>query len=176
MSDFFTLWPGDANHSLGLGRALFEFQEWEIQSERIADEGGSRWWSAVNGRLVADLHDAAGGAAGPWRDYIEAVESGGGDLQALLWDAHQHSIGGGAHAAAALLGEECETEAAFARLALAVVDHAAQARHRTSGGGLGRSTRTLYPSRYPCRAEELDQLCAALAAGGPAAEVTGDGL
>ncbi|MCC6225042.1 MAG: hypothetical protein IT195_01370 [Microthrixaceae bacterium] len=166
MSGFFTLWPGDANHSLGLGRALFEFQEWEIQSERIADVGGSPWWSEVNGRLVSDLHEAAGGAAGPWRCYIEAVESGLGDLQALLWAAHQHSIGEGVAGAAGLLEAECDTEAAFAGLALSVVEHAAVALQRTSSSALGRATRELYPSRYPCLQEDLDRLDTALAGGG----------
>jgi hypothetical protein len=155
LESFFTRWPGTDAHPLGLGRALAEFQEWEIVSGRLRDGGGSPWWSAVNGRLVSDIEDAAQGAPGPWADYVAGIGGEPDQVQALLWTAHQHSIDGGAAAAAALLEEEPEHEQEFARFALVVVDMAAAMGQRTSSGGLGRQTREHYPTGYPCTEEDL---------------------
>jgi hypothetical protein len=155
VTSFFTRWPGSDAHPLGLGRALWEFQEWEIDSGRLRDDGGSPWWSAVNGRLVSDLEDAAQGAPGPWADYIATLTAAGERAQSALWHAHQHSISRGADAAAPLLGSETPEEQEFARLALSVVDMAAAVQHPTSGGGLGRQTRQHYPRTYPCTSDDL---------------------
>ena len=155
LEEFFTQWPGNDAHPLGLGRALFDFQEWEIDSGRIDDLGGSPWWSRVNGQLVADIAAALDGELGPWSDYSS---SGPADRQSLLWVAHQDSIHRGVEAALVHLGGETEVEREFIGLALGVVDMAAAVDFRTSSGALGRRTAELYPRRYPCTPAELDRL------------------
>lgn len=158
LESFFSRWPGTDAHPLGLGRALAEFQEWEIDSGRLGDGGGSPWWSAVNGRLVSDIEDAVQGAAGPWADYVAGLDGEPDEVQALLWKAHQHSIDGGAAAAEELLASEPAVEQEFARFALVVVDMAAAMGQRTSGGGLGRQAREHYPTAYPCTEGDLRRI------------------
>lgn len=92
LKEFFSRWPGDDRHRLGLGRAMFEFQERGIGTGRISAAGGSPWWSTVNGLLVGDVEDALDGARGPWADYVEMVDVGVAEAQARLWRAHQESI------------------------------------------------------------------------------------
>lgn len=151
-------WPGEAGSPLGLGRAIYDFQEWEIHSGRVLDDGGSPWWSTVNGSLVSDLRDAAAGSDGPWRDYMTAAETRCGGLQALLWSAHQHSIDRGVAQAAQLLDDETAIERDFARLAVAVVAGAAARNRSTATDELGRYTRSRYPAVYPCRSRDLEAL------------------
>lgn len=155
LEEFFTRSPGVDAHPLGLGRALFDFQEWEIESGRIDDLGGSPWWSRVNGQLVADLAATLDGALGPWSDY---TSSGPTDRQSLLWAAHQDSIHRGVQAALEHLDGETQVEQEFIGLALGVVDMAAAVDFRTSSGALGRRTAELYPRCYPCTPAELDRL------------------
>lgn len=141
---------------LGLGRALDDFQEWEIRSGRVDDGAGSPWWSIVNGILVHDLAEAAdGGADGPWRDYLASPPL---ERQSRLWRAHQYSIGRGASAAQDLLAREVPTERAFIEIALGVVESAAAAELDTSRGSLGRRTAQLYPQSYPCCEADLERL------------------
>jgi hypothetical protein len=162
LRSFFTRWPGSDAHPLGLGRALWEFQEWEIDSGRLRDDGGSPWWSAVNGRLVSDLQDAAAGLPGPWADYRAGLDDAIEEVQARLWCAHQDSITRGAEAASGLLGSETAEEQEFALTALAVVDMASAVQLRTSSSALGRQTREHYPRRYPCTKDDLGTLRAML--------------
>lgn len=147
--------PGDDSHPLGVGRALEDFQEWEIRSGRVADGAGSPWWSIVNGILVHDLVAAGGGGAGPWQDYLVAAPS---QSQAKLWAAHQYSIGRGAAAAEGVLVSEVPAEQAFIEVALGVVETAAVAQLDTSRGSLGRRTEQLYPRCYPCGEADLERL------------------
>lgn len=160
LDGFFTRWPGNNRHRLGLGRALWDFQEWEIRSGRLCDDGGSPWWSIVNGFLVADLAAAHRGAPGPWRDYLAASPR---ERQSRLWLAHQDSIERGVVAAAGLLAGECEPERAFIELALGVVEMAAAVSFDTSSGSLGRRTDEIYPRCYPCDRAALEVLRVELA-------------
>lgn len=146
---------GAGAHALGPGRALWEFQEWEIRSGRLDDLGGSPWWSIVNGFLVADLAAASEGAPGPWRDCLDAPH---GERLPALWAAHQDSIGRGVAAARDRLADEPETERAFIDLALGAVQMAADAVVDTSRGSLGRQTDEIYPKSYPCTAAELERV------------------
>jgi hypothetical protein len=155
MEAFFTCWPGDDRHRLGLGRALDDFQSWQIRSGRLVDSAGSPWWSTVNGFLVGDLVDARTGAEGPWQDYASSAPT---ERQSRLWLAHQHSINRGVDAAEGLLAGETETERAFIELALGVVEMAAATGSHTSSGSLGRRTGELYPGGYPCRESDLERL------------------
>lgn len=153
---------GTGGHRLGLGRALSDFQEWEIRSGRLADAAGSPWWMTVNGILVDDLiaaggvvGSAAGSAPGPWREFLASPPD---ERQARLWQAHQHSIGRGVAAAGDLLELEVPAERAFIRLALGIVESAAAAGAGTSSGSLGRRTAELYPQSYPCVEDDLGSL------------------
>lgn len=159
LEEFFSRWPGTDVGRPGLGRALLDFQAWEIDSGRLADDDGSPWWSAVNGWLVLDLDAARRGVPGPWFDYTLAEPA---DQQDALWVAHQQSIEAGVRAAAPLLRAEPPEERSFTRLALAVVEAAAALGYPTSGDGLGRQTRATYPSAYPSTAAALAQARAAV--------------
>jgi hypothetical protein len=168
LAAFFERWPGRDQRPPGLGLALVEFQEWEIESGRLADRAGraervgSDWWAVVNGWLVLDLAAALEAPLpdtttpaddDPWIAYQHASPE---HEQAALWAAHQHSIETGAHAAAPALADEAIEEQEFAELALGIVDAAAAMAYPTSDSSLGHQTRTLYPSRYPCPPEDLD--------------------
>lgn len=171
---FFTCWPGQQG-PLGLGRALADFQDWEISSARISDGGGSGWWAVVNGTLVADLADAGrsrqGGAPPPegagaraWTDYaaLAEAEPASGAAQQTLWTAHQASIEAGAALAEPLLADETPAERRFAELVLMVVDEAARRGADTSTDELARLTRRHYPSTYPITTDALDALVRSL--------------
>jgi hypothetical protein len=155
LTAFFSRYPGTGRHRLGLGRALEDFQEWEIRSGRLADGGGSPWWSTVNGILVDDVAAGEGGAAGPWQDYSASPPE---ERQARLWLAHQDSINRGVAAAEGLLVGESHLERAFIELALGVVEMAAAVHLDTSSGSLGRRTEELYPRCYPCGEADLELL------------------
>lgn len=156
LAGFFSGGGDEGGHPLGLGRALSDFQEWEIRSGRVHDGAGSPWWSVVNGILVDDLAAAAdGGADGPWRDYLASPPR---ERQSRLWRAHQYSIGRGASAAQDLLVREVPTERAFIEIALGVVESAAAAELDTSRGSLGRRTAQLYPQSHPCCEADLERL------------------
>jgi hypothetical protein len=155
LEGFFSRWPGNDRHRLGLGRALGDFQDWEIRSGRLADGGGSPWWSTVNGFLVEDLAEAHGGAGGPWQDYLASPPE---ERQARLWLAHQDSINRGVAAAADLLAKESHPERAFIELAIRVVEMAASVDLDTSSGSLGRRTTEIYPRSYPCDEADLELL------------------
>lgn len=152
---FFSRWPGNDHHRLGLGRALGDFQDWEIRSGRLGDGEGSPWWSTVNGFLVEDLAEAHGGAGGSWQDYVAAPPE---ERQSRLWLAHQDSINRGVAAAADLLVGESHPERVFIGLALEAVEMAAAVGVDTSGGSLGRRTEEIYPRSYPCGEADLELL------------------
>jgi hypothetical protein len=170
---FFDRHPGPGRTGPGLGRAVLDFMRWEGESGRLADEGGSRWWRAVNGGLVADLAElSVEGPAGngqargePGRRHRVAVAaweayaaSGPDAAQAALWSAHQASLTAAVESAAALLDEECAPERSFAALVLAVVEDTARQVVATDTDALADVTRRWYPSTYPITAAELDAL------------------
>lgn len=155
LTGFFSRWPGNDRHRLGLGRALADFQEWEIGSGRLDGGAGSPWWSTVNAHLVDDLAAARDGAGGPWQDYVASTPE---ERQSRLWVAHQDSINRGVDAAGDLLVMEPESERAFIELALGVVEMAAAVDFDTSSGSLGRRTERIYPLCYPCGEADLERL------------------
>ena len=157
---FFAAHPRSPEGPFGLGRAIVDFQVWEVASGRIpANSGGSGWWRAVNGMMVLDIAAAAQGATGPtpairaWVDYITAAEP-----QRALWEAHQHSLHAGIRASGALLAVEPEAERRFAAIVIDVVDRTALAHTATDTDGLARLTERYYPAHYPIKAEEADAL------------------
>lgn len=152
---FFSQWPGNDRHPLGLGRALEDFQDWAIRSGRLGDGAASPWWSTVNGVLVDDLAEAHSGAVGPWQDYVDSPPK---ERQSRLWLAHQDSINRGVAAAEDLLVRESHLERAFIELALGVVETAAAVDFDTSSGSLGRRTTQIYPQCYPCGEADLERL------------------
>lgn len=158
MASYFAQNPGGSGAAPGLGRALVEFQEWEIRSGRVADGAGSRWWSTVNGVLLLDLAHATPGS--PWELYAVAEPH---ETQSRLWEAHQWSIERGAAAAEGLLSDEPQAEREFIALALEMVERSAAVGYPTDSGDLGRQAGSLYPGRYPCSAAELERVEAALA-------------
>ncbi len=160
MGSFFGRRPGRHGPAPGLGRALIDFQEWEISSGRIADGGGSAWWATVNGVLLLDLSEAELTGRGPWEVYGRA---GPEEAQTGLWEAHQWSIERGVAAAEPLLAEEPELERGFIALALEMVEGSAAVGYPTDTDDLGRQAASLYPDRYPCSAAELELVEAALA-------------
>jgi hypothetical protein len=177
VEEFFGRWPG-ADEPPGLGRAVADFQEWELASGRIVDGGGSRWWAVVNGALIADLAEAGRSLSGDgptpthpgaraWVDYatVAAPAPTTPMRQEALWSAHQVSIGAGAAIAEPLLTAECRAERRFARLVLLVVEDAARQGTDTSTDGLAQLTRRLYPPGYPIEDDALDTLVARLGRG-----------
>lgn len=157
---FFAAHPRSAEGPFGLGRAILDFQAWEIASGRIpANSGGSGWWRAVNGMMVLDIAAAAQRATGPtpairaWVDYTTAAEP-----QRALWEAHQRSLHAGIHACAGLLAAETGAERQFAAIVIDVVDRTALSGTATDNDGLARLTERYYPAHYPIGAEEADVL------------------
>ncbi len=148
---FFQANPGMSEAHLGLGRAVLDFQSWEISSGRIADRGGSSWWRAVNGMMVLDIHDAMNAssvatcAVDAWRAYASA----GGGTQASLWEAHQWSLHSAIRSSRELLGYEPPPEQAFAAIAIDVVDRTALAGRPTDSPALAAMTKRFYPACYP---------------------------
>ncbi len=171
LRQFFSRWPGQESANVGFGRAVVDFQEWEITSGRISDATNSPWWSAMNGQLVLDLRAATtaieqgqDGFASPsavaaWVRYTRAT---GPTAQAALWSAHQESITQAAIRFAPLLAAEPEAERRFATLVLAVVERSAELRVPTDDLLLGEVTRGTYPSTYPITAAELVKVTAML--------------
>lgn len=157
---FFAASPRSSEGSSGLGRAILDFQAWEIASGRIpTSNGGSDWWRAVNGMMVLDIAAAAQGATGPtpairaWVDYTTAAEP-----QRALWEAHQRSLHAGIRAAGALLVAESEAERRFAAIVIDVVDRTALSGSATDNDGLARLTERYYPGVYPIRPDALPAL------------------
>lgn len=135
----------------GLGRAILDFQDWEIQSGRIAEDGrGSPWWRAVNGLFVLDMAEAMTGssatcAADAWRGYALGL----GASQAALWEAHQRSLHSAIDSCDELFKLEPPAEQAFARIVVEVVDRTALANRPTDSPELAALTERFYPSSYP---------------------------
>lgn len=173
---FFARHRGGGDGPLGFGRAVADFLDWEVSSGRVADDGGSSWWRAVNGLMVLDLEEAGRVAGRASRDgtrgrseavaaWVDYARSGGeGDGQRLLWAAHQRSLHSALEAARGLLAGEDPVEQAFATVVVRVVDAAADRREPTDTATLAEMTRRLYPDHYPVTPEHLDGLRAALAA------------
>ncbi len=172
---FFHSYPGHGRGALGLGTALADFLAWEVDSGRVADRGGSRWWMAVNGLLV--LHVALAGlgprrvgdlgpvearsmsAVSAWRWYVAAPPAA---QQAALWRAHAASIALAVDAAAPLLAEEPPSEQELAAVVLRVLDGATRRLAPTDTPALGDAVRRDYPATYPVRTAELIALTARL--------------
>jgi hypothetical protein len=163
VEDFFRAHPGRGAGPFGLGRAVIDFQDWEIRSGRLA-ETGSPWWRGVNGLLVLDLRAAGTGErsaarpAGPVAAWIAYAHSSDDHHQQLLWRAHQRSLHEALTACAPLLRSEPPAERFFARLVVGVVDHAASESHPTDTGELAELTAEHYPSSYPISDDELERL------------------
>ena len=159
---FFLSHPGQGRVGLGLGRAMADFVEWQASSGRLDEASGSAWWRAVNASFVLDLRTAlaadpdgvASAATTAWSAYMTAT----GDPQRALWTAHQVSLTSAVHAAARLLEREPAEERLFAQIVLAVVARSAAEGVPTDTTDLARSTRRLYPTRYPISALQLEEL------------------
>lgn len=156
---FFGQGPAAARH-LGVGRAIADFTEWEIASGRIASHGGSPWWAATNGLLLADLEHASvalhgdlatGATSAAWAE----LALGFGNPQRTFWVAHQRSLSRAVELASPLLAHEPAAERSFIVLALAVVDAAAAAGIPTDTALLGTLTARRYPDRYPASAADV---------------------
>lgn len=157
VDEFFAAHPGRSDGPPGLGRAVLDFVMWLIESGRLADEGGSSWWRALNGSLVLDLAGDTPGTPGvdAWCRYSCSASTPDGpreDLQVLLWTAHQVSLHTVLPHCDHLLAEEPEHEAAFIRVAMRVVDLSAAHNQRTDTPTLGDTTRRVYPDHYPLAA------------------------
>ncbi len=160
VESFFAAHPRSSEGPFGLGRAILDFQAWEVASGRIsASGGGSDWWRAVNGMMVLDIAAASHGAARPspairaWLDYATASEP-----QGALWEAHQRSLHAGIRACARLLGAEPPAERQFAAIVIDVVDRTALSGAATDNDGLARMTERFYPRQYPIDPGELPAL------------------
>ena len=149
---------------LGLGRAVVDFVDWEWQSGRLADDGGSRWWRCVNGVMALDLRAAARalehglaarGAVAAWVAYARSDIL---SAQARLWDAHQASLAVGLEHAAPLLAAEPVAEREFAAIVVGIVERVAADRAPTATGDLAAFTARHYPAHYPARDVEVATL------------------
>lgn len=135
----------------GLGRAIVDFLNWQIQSGRIAEGGRqSPWWRAMNGMLVLDIADAMAASPGScaarrWRRLAARSE----DAQAALWEAHQRSLHGAISTCRGLFRLESPAEQAFARIVVDVVDRTALANRPTDSPELSSLTERFYPGSYP---------------------------
>lgn len=152
--------PRSPEGPFGLGRAILDFQVWEVASGRITENGGgSTWWRAVNGMMVLDItaaarsEDAGSPAARAWLAYPSSP-----DPQAALWEAHQRSLHAGIRACAALLAVEPEAEQRFAAIVIDVVDRTALSGTATDNDGLARMTERFYPASYPIGPDALPAL------------------
>lgn len=157
---FFAANRGGRQGTFGLGRALLDFQAWQVVSGRITDDGGSPWWRAVNGMMVLDIATAGRGepATSPavvaWRAYMAAAAG----AQAALWEAHQQSLHRALRLTAGLLAEEAPEEQAFAAIVIDVVDRTALAASATDTPALAELTARYYPQAYPAAAAMLPAL------------------
>jgi hypothetical protein len=155
--EFFLAHPGSGTGRFGLGRAVLDFQRWEVASGRLEAAGGSSWWRGVNGLMVLDMIAAlresqeASTSAQAWRVYADT----GGPAQAALWDAHQRSLHAGLKACQNLLVEEPSAERSFAEIVVDVVDRTAVANRASDSDGLSRLTDRFYPKKYPVAPEAL---------------------
>lgn len=155
---FFRHFPGQRDDQFGLGRAILDFQSWEITSGRIAGEGGSAWWRAVNGMMVLDIAASgkqvlpASSAVAAWRAYT-AEES-----QEALWEAHQRSLHAAIRRCEALVAAEPGAERAFAEIVVDVVDRTALSGAPTHTADLRQLTERYYPACYPVFEDLLPRL------------------
>jgi len=160
MEAFFADHPGRGEGPHGLGRAILDFQAWQLSSGRVAGPGDSAWWRCVNGFMVLDVAAAMehSGPASPavqaWRDF--AADSAA--PQSALWEAHQRSLHRALRACAALLEAECSAEQEFAAIVIDVVDRTALADSPTDSPGLARLTERFYPREYPVAPAALPAL------------------
>lgn len=157
---FFAASPHSSAGPFGLGRAILDFQAWEIASGRItANSRGSEWWRAVNGMMVLDVAAATRGenpgspAVRAWLAYPSSEHP-----QHALWEAHQRSLHAGIRASGALLDAEPEAERRFAAVVIDVVDRTALSGAATDNDALARLTERYYPSAYPIGPDPLPAL------------------
>lgn len=157
---FFVASPRSSEGAFGLGRAILDFQAWEIASGRIAaNGGGSAWWRAVNGMMVLDVAAATTGeAAGSPAVRTWLAYPSSGEPQRALWEAHQRSLHAGINACAGLLAAETGAEQQFAAIVIDVVDRTALSRAATDNDGLARLTERYYPPTYPIVQDSLPAL------------------
>ncbi len=154
---FFVAHPGAGEGRYGLGRAVLDFQSWEVASGRIDGNAGSNWWRGVNGLMVIDIAAALEGVRRDepgvvsWLDFAATPEA----PQEALWEAHQRSLHRGVRVCSPLLFEEPEAERTFAAIVVEVVDRTAISNGRTDSGELARMTDRFYPKEYPVSDEAL---------------------
>ncbi len=159
MTRFFGRFPGTGRRAPGLGRALIEFQDWEIDSGRVP---GSRWWSAVNGLMVADIEAASvcdvdersSGIVAAWARFAGGSE----DPQRSLWVAHQASLERAVDLCEPLLSREPAPEQRFAAFVLALVRWSSSELVPTDGPLLDELTRRHYPPRHPITTAQWEAL------------------
>ncbi|WP_460368665.1 hypothetical protein, partial [Actinocorallia lasiicapitis] len=126
----------------GYGRAELGFLRWEISRGVLAARTGSRWWRAVNDRLLCDKAEAAllSGTSGVpsadsvrfWLDFLRTPS------RSSWFRAHNASIVGGYLANEALAERELPAERLMINVALLRVlyTHALAARPRLALGAL----------------------------------------
>jgi hypothetical protein len=148
---FFAASPRSPEGPFGLGRAILDFQAWEIASGRITAAGSrSEWWRAVNGMMVLDIAAATRGecpgspAVRAWRAYPSSEHP-----QRALWEAHQRSLHAAIQASGVLLAAEPEAEQLFAAIVIDVVDRTALSGAATDNDALAHLTERYYPRVYP---------------------------
>jgi hypothetical protein len=139
---------------------LHRYQRWLTQSGRVADDGGSAWWSEVNGLLLLDMAESAtlspgatGGRSEPVRAWTNYWTNRAKEHRTrLCWEAHQSSLEAGVRAAEGLLALEPPSERDFITIALSSVEIASLANLPTGRGGsnvVGGFCRVFYPAGYP---------------------------
>jgi hypothetical protein len=157
---FFAANPHSPEGPFGPGRAILDFQAWEVASGRITPNGGgSDWWRAVNGMMVLDIAAAATGqisispSVRAWLAYPAS-----GEPQRALWEAHQRSLHAGVRACPKLLAAETVAEQQFAAIVIDVVDRTALSGAATDNDGLAQLTERYYPPVYPSGLDALPAL------------------
>ena len=122
-------------------RAIRDFTLWEIDSGRVSDSGGSTWWEATNGHMIADMEDALlliqhGIDSGPdetvtkWIEYFLNPWDWGGEAHLevgslMFWDAHQSSLHASYYQAHIYYADESEGERAFINVVVGNVNFSA---------------------------------------------------
>lgn len=147
---FFAANRGGGEGTFGRGRAILDFQGWQVASGRITEDGGSPWWRAVNGMMVLDIE----AAAEPWCAYMTSTAA----VQAALWEAHQQSLHRALRLVSELLAAETREEQAFAAIVIDVVDRTALAGSATDSAALAQLTERYYPRTYPVEPAALAAL------------------
>jgi len=148
---------------------LMAFTQWEVDSGRLSNTGGSAWWRAVNGGMMLDIRAAgklirsnglSARSSDPniqaWIDYQVSARSGGqATTQRALWRAHQLSLHRGVDCFDDLLAREEGSEQEFIKHVVENVDITALLNFPSDEwgamtiGAVGKSLPLVWPSFYP---------------------------